>query len=55
MKISLFSRQRDDESSFEELVMPHVNNLYRLAFNLACQDNLLLVATGEGTCKLVRG
>jgi len=37
MKISLFSRRRDDESSFEELVMPHVNSLYRLAYHYCGQ------------------
>lgn len=38
MKISLFSRRRDDESSFEELVMPQVNNLYRLAYHYCGQQ-----------------
>ena len=33
MKISLFSRNRSDEASFEELVMPHVEGLYRLAYH----------------------
>lgn len=33
MKISLFSRKRSDESSFEELVMPHTEGLYRLAYH----------------------
>ncbi len=39
MKMSLFSRRRDNESSFEELVMPHVNNLYRLAYHYCGQQS----------------
>jgi len=33
MKISLFSRQRSEKSSFEELVTPYVDGLYRLAYH----------------------
>ena len=32
MKISLFSRNRGSEVSFEELLAPHVDPLYRLAY-----------------------
>lgn len=32
MKISLFSRSKGKETSFEELLAPHVDGLYRLAF-----------------------
>ncbi len=37
--ISLFSRRKDDASSFEVLVMPHVNNLYRLAYHYCGQQS----------------
>lgn len=33
MKISIFSKQSSDKVSFEELISPHVENLYRLAFH----------------------
>lgn len=33
MKISLFSRNRGTEQSFEELVAPHVDRLYRLGYH----------------------
>jgi len=39
MKMSLFSRRSDNESSFEELVMPHVNNMYRLAYHYCGQQS----------------
>lgn len=33
MKLSLFSRQRGQKASFEELLMPHMEQLYRLAYH----------------------
>ena len=33
MKLSLFSRQQGDQASFEELLMPHMERLYRLAYH----------------------
>ncbi len=33
MKVSIFSRQRSEKASFEELVTPHVEGLYRLAYH----------------------
>jgi RNA polymerase sigma-70 factor (ECF subfamily) len=38
MKISLFSRQRDGQDSFEELVMPYMNDLHRLAYHYCGQQ-----------------
>lgn len=39
MKISLFSQRRGRQGSFEELVMPHVEGLYRLAFHYCGQQS----------------
>ena len=38
MKISLFSRWRGGQDSFEELVMPYMNDLYRLAYHYCSQQ-----------------
>ena len=35
MKISLFSRARGDQTSFEELLSPHMEPLYRTAYRLS--------------------
>ncbi len=36
---SLFSKRRGDQSSFEELVMPHVSGLYRQAYHYCGQQS----------------
>lgn len=39
MMISLFSRWRGGRGAFEDLVMPHVNGLYRLAYHYCGQQS----------------
>lgn len=39
MKISLFARWRGGRDTFEDLVMPHVNGLYRLAYHYCGQQS----------------